>query len=190
MRFTRVLIPIAAALAALMSGPLQAQGTVGAAAFPNKPVTIILPFTAGASTDIETRLYQPRLMEFLKQPVLIDYKPGAGSSLGTIFVAKSAPDGYTILAITPGFVVYPAFFPVDKLPYDPVRDFAAISLLNKRTAMLLVTPALGVKSYQEYIRSTSPMPAPIRARSTSAPPAAAESSTSPVPGCTAPPTPR
>jgi len=148
MLWMRSLIPISAALAALMSGPVQAQG---AANFPTRPVTIVLPFTPGASTDIETRLYQPRLVEFLKQPMLIDYRPGAGSSLGTISVAKSAPDGYTILAITSGFTVYPAFFPVDKLPYDPTKDFAPLSLINRRTAMLLVHPSLGVKNYQEYM---------------------------------------
>ena len=162
MRFTRSLMPIAAALAALtsalMSAPVQAQG---AANFPSKPVTIVLPFTPGASTDIETRLYQPRLMEFLKQPMLIDYRPGAGASLGTIYVAKSAPDGYTILAITSGFTVYPAFFPVDKLPYDPSKDFAPLSLINRRTAMLLVHPSLGVKNYQEYIAYAKANPGKI-----------------------------
>ena len=151
MRYSRYLVSICAVFAAITSGPLLAQGTAGAANFPNKPVTIVLPFTPGASTDIETRLYQPRLMEFLKQPMLIDYRPGAGASLGTIYVAKSAPDGYTILAITSGFTVYPAFFPVDKLPYDPSKDFAPLSLINRRTAMLLVHPSLGVKNYQEYI---------------------------------------
>jgi tripartite-type tricarboxylate transporter receptor subunit TctC len=148
MQFSRLFRPLAGAMAALCSGALLAQ-TAGN--FPNKPVTIVLPFTSGASTDIETRLYQPRLMEDLGVPVLIDYKPGAGSSLGTIYVAKSAPDGYTILAITPGYSVYPAFFPLDKLPYDPLKDLTPISQVNKRTAMLLVHPSLGVKNYQEYI---------------------------------------
>ena len=139
-----------ALLAALLIPASQvASGQAGN--FPNKPVTIILPFTSGASTDIETRLYQNRLIEDLGQPVLIDYKPGAGSSLGTIHVAKSAPDGYTILAVTPGFAVYPAFFPLDKLPYDPLKDLAPITLINKRSAMLLVHPSLGVKNFQEYI---------------------------------------
>jgi len=158
MRFTRFLMPFAAALAALMSVPVQAQG---AASFPTRPVTIVLPFTPGASTDIETRLYQPRLIEFLKQPIIIDYKPGAGASLGTIFVAKSVPDGYTILSITPGFTVYPAFFPLDKLPFDPVKDFAPISLLNRRSAMLMVNPALGVKTFKEYVAYAKANPGKI-----------------------------
>jgi tripartite-type tricarboxylate transporter receptor subunit TctC len=148
MPLSRLLKPLAGAMAVLCSGALLAQ-TAGH--FPNKPVTIVLPFTSGASTDIETRLYQARLMEDLGVPVLIDYKPGAGSSLGTIYVAKSAPDGYTILAITPGYTVYPAFFPLDKLPYDPLKDLAPISQVNKRSAMLLVHPSLGVKTYQEYV---------------------------------------
>jgi tripartite-type tricarboxylate transporter receptor subunit TctC len=145
-------------LAALLPG---AHSSAQAQVFPARPLNIILPFAPGASTDIETRLYQPRLQESLKQPIVIDYKPGAGSSLGTIYVAKAAPDGYTILAITPGFTVYPAFFPLDKLPYDPVRDFAPITLINKRNAILLVHPSLGVKTYQEYIAYAKANPGKI-----------------------------
>ncbi len=152
---TRLLKSVAAAVVTLCSSAVLAQTATN---FPTKPVTIVLPFTTGASTDIETRLYQQRLMEDLKHPVLIDYKPGAGSSLGTIYVAKAQPDGYTILAITPGFAVYPAFFPLDKLPYDPIKDFAPISLINKRSAMLLVRPDLGVKNFKEYVAYTKANP--------------------------------
>jgi len=146
---SRMLMWIAGLGAALCHSAGWAQSS--AANFPNKPVTIVLPYTTGASTDIETRLYMPRLMENLGQPVLIDYRPGAGSSLGTIYVSKAAPDGYTILSVTPGFSVYPAFFPLDKLPYDPIKEFAPISLVNKRSAMLLVHPSLGVKTFPEYL---------------------------------------
>ena len=149
MQKSRLLMLIAGVGAALCQCAVWAQSP--AATFPNKPVTIVLPYTTGASTDIETRLYMPRLMENLGQPVLIDYRPGAGSSLGTIYVSKAAPDGYTILSVTPGFSVYPAFFPLDKLPYDPIKDFAPISLVNKRTAIMLVHPSLGVKTFPEYL---------------------------------------
>jgi tripartite-type tricarboxylate transporter receptor subunit TctC len=160
MPLIRPLMSVVIALSSIIfSAAVLAQNPV--ANFPNRPVTIVLPFTPGASTDIETRLYQQRLMEGLKQPVLIDYKPGAGSSLGSIYVAKSVPDGYTILAITPGFSVYPAFFPLDKLPYDPIKDFAPLSLVNKRTALLLVHPSLGVKTYQEYIAYAKANPGKI-----------------------------
>ena len=127
----------------------RAQSPSGA--YPTKPLTIVLPFTSGASSDIETRLYMPRLIEGLGQSIIIDYKPGGGSSIGTIYVAKSAPDGYTILYVTAGFTVYPAFFPLDKLPYDPIKDLAPVSLITKRGAMLLVHPSLGVKTFPEYL---------------------------------------
>ena len=156
MSITRSLLSVSAALAALVSTPVLSADSAGA--FPSRPVTIVLPFTSGGSTDIETRLYQPRLIEFLKQPALIDYKPGAGSSLGTIYVAKSAPDGYTILAISTGFSVYPAFFPIDKQPYDTVKDFSPLSLINERFAMLLVRQGLPVKNFQEYVAYTKANP--------------------------------
>src|SRR5262249_34316292 len=101
--------------------------------------------------DIETRLYLPRLTEGLGQPVLIDYKPGAGASLGTIYVAKAVPDGHTILAVTPGYTVYPAFFALDKLPYDPVKDLAPVSLTNRRGAFLVVSAQSGFKTFPEYL---------------------------------------
>jgi len=119
--------------------------------YPSKPVTIILPIAPGAAQDIETRLYLPRLSEGLGQPAIIDYKPGAGASIGAIYVSKALPDGYTILAVTPGFTVYQAFFPLDKLPYDPNRDFAPVSLTNKRGALLVVSPVMGVKTFPEYL---------------------------------------
>jgi len=119
--------------------------------FPTRPVTIILPIAPGAAQDIETRLYVPRLNEGFGQPVLIDYKPGAGASLGTIYVAKAAPDGHTILAVTPGYTVYPAFFAPDKLPYDPNKDLAPVSLTNRRGAFLVVNTQLGVKTFPEFL---------------------------------------
>ena len=151
MQIRRVVIGFVAATAILflMSSPGLAQSSTSG--FPNKPVTIVLPFTTGASADIETRLYQPRLMEGLGQPVIVDYKPGAGSSIGTIYVAKAAPDGYTILYGSTGFTVYQAFFAENKLPYDTVKDFAPLSMITKRSTMLLVHPSLPVRTFPDYI---------------------------------------
>ena len=140
----------------LCAGVLLAIGSAsawaqGAAAWPTRPITIVLPFVAGSSLDNETRLYTPRLSESLGRPVVTDYKPGAGASIGTIFVAKAAPDGYTLLGVTPGFTVYPAFFPADKLPYDPVTEFAPVSQATKRGTLLMAHPSLGVKTFPEYV---------------------------------------
>ncbi len=121
------------------------------AAYPTKPVTIVLPYTPGALADLETRLYIPSLTEALGHPVIVDYKPGAGTSIGTIHVAKAAPDGYTILRASAGFTMYPAFFPADKLPYDPIKNFAPVSMIAKVSAFLVVHPSLGVKTFPEYL---------------------------------------
>jgi len=131
----------------ICTGSAWAQG----ATYPAKPVTLIVPFVAGSIADVETRLYAPRLTEGLGKPVLIDYKPGAGSSIGTIYVAKSAADGYTLVYASPAFSVYPAFFAADKLPYDPVRDFAAVTQITRRGTLLLAHPSLGVKTFPEYL---------------------------------------
>ena len=149
----------AGVVVAMCSSLCGAQSLAGA--YPTKPVTIVLPYAPGGSTEIETRLYMPRLMEGLGQPIIVDFKPGAGASIGTIYVAKAAPDGYTILGVTTGFTIYPMLFPVDKLPYDPIRDFAPISLINKRDALLLVHPSLGVKTFAEYLAYAKDNPGKI-----------------------------
>ena len=123
-----------ATILALAASPSRAQAP--AATWPTKPITIVLPFVAGASSDIETRMYMPRLVEGLGQPILIDYKPGAGASTGTIYVTRAAPDGYTLLYVTAALTVYPAFFPPDKLPYDPVKDLAPVSLITRRSTKI------------------------------------------------------
>ena len=132
---------------ALFSIQVAAQGSAGS--FPSKPVTIILNFAPGGPNDTETRLYSPLLQAGLGQPVLIDYKAGAGGAIGAAYVAKAAPDGYTVLGVSTSFTVIPAFHASG--PYDPVKDFAPFSLFSRRGAMLLVHPSLGVKSYPEYI---------------------------------------
>lgn len=119
--------------------------------FPNRPLTAIVPFTPGSIADVETRLYTPRLADGLGRPVVVDYKAGAGGAIGANFVAKAAADGHTLLYGSPGFTVYPAFFPTDKLPYDPVRDFAAVSMITRRGTLLLAHPSLGVSNFREYL---------------------------------------
>lgn len=119
------------------------------AGYPVKPVTIVLPFAAGGPNDVENRLYSPLLQSALGQTVLIDYKPGAGASIGTLHVARAAPDGYTLLAVSTSFTVVPAFQASG--PYDPVKDFAHVSLIARRGAMLMVHPSLGVKNFAEYV---------------------------------------
>lgn len=135
----------AASLLMLSAAAVQAQG------FPVRPITVVIPSTPGSSQDVQTRLYSSRLQEDLGQPILIDLKPGAGGAIGTTFVARAAPDGHTLVCVSTSFGVLPAFSPVDKLPYDPVKDFAAVSLMIRNSSMLLVSPALPVNNFPEYL---------------------------------------
>ena len=122
----------------------QSHAQSNAAAYPNKPVTIILGVAPGASNDIETRLYAQKLSESMKQSFLVDFRPGAGQTIAAAFVAKAADDGYTLLNITPSFTLTPAFY--KDLAYDPIKNFAAISMTSKIPYALLTTPSLPVNS--------------------------------------------
>jgi len=130
---------------ALTPAPAAAQ----AQNFPSRPVTVVIAFGPGASTDIETRIYTQKLTEQTGQPFVIDYKPGAGTTIGSTFVARAAPDGYTIYAITGSFNTSAALY--SKLPYDPVKDFAPIALMSGRTTLIITPPDRPWKTLKEYI---------------------------------------
>lgn len=121
-----------------------------AANYPSRPVTIILPYVPGGTTDIEARLYGEKLQASLKQPFLVDYKPGAGTTIGAAFVMKSAPDGYTLLMNTASFTVAPALYGA-RSPYDPIKDFAPVSITTMTPNFILVNNNLPVKTMKEYI---------------------------------------
>jgi len=124
-------------------------GSALAQPYPSKPVHFVVPFPASGATDIMTRVVQRKLEEALGQSVVVDNKPGAGGAIGSAFVAKSAPDGYTILmATTSTHSIGPA---LQKLPYDPEKDFAPVCLVANAANVLVVSPALGVSSVKELI---------------------------------------
>ena len=116
--------------------------------FPSKPVTLIVPFAPGGN-DGEARIEAGKMSELLGQQFLLDYKPGAGSTIGTAYVAKAAPDGHTLLVASGPFPSLTALF--KDLGFDPIRDFAPVSLMSKRATVLLVHPAFPAKSFQEYV---------------------------------------
>ncbi len=138
---------IASVAAITLSGASAAQ--VSADAWPARTVTIIVPLAAGAATDIEARLYAQKLTENLGKPFIVDFKPGAGSTIGTAYVARAAPDGHTLLTMAPTFTLAPLAYP--SLPYDPDKDIVPVSLVSKRPSIFLVHPSLPVKSVTEYI---------------------------------------
>jgi tripartite-type tricarboxylate transporter receptor subunit TctC len=118
--------------------------------YPNRPIRMVIPFAPGASNDITARLIAPRLSEALGYSVVVDNRGGAGGVLGADLVAKAQPDGYTLLMGSPGpLTVNPVL--MAKLPYQPQRDFAAVTLIAIVPAILEVNPALPAKSVKELI---------------------------------------
>jgi len=134
----------AAALAASTS--VAAQSTP---AWPARPVTLVVGLQPGAAVDIETRLYATRMAENLGKPVVVDYKPGAGSTIGAHYVVKSPPDGHTGIMLTPTFTFSNISYP--NLPYDPFKDIAPVALMSRRPSIVIVHPSFPVKSMSEYI---------------------------------------
>ena len=133
----------AAILAAILPAGLLAQG------YPARPVRIIVPLVPGGNLDIVARAVGQRLGEGLGQQVIVENRPGASSLVGTQYVAKSAADGYTLLAMANTFTSVPAV--IANPGYDPVKDFAGVSMTCKVAQVLVVTPALPVKSVKELI---------------------------------------
>jgi tripartite-type tricarboxylate transporter receptor subunit TctC len=134
---------------ALLLGAAAAQVQAQSPVWPTRPVTFVIAFGPGASTDTETRIYTQKLTENVGRPFVIDYKPGAGTVIGNTFVAKSAPDGYTFQGITGSFSTSAALHP--KLPYDPIKDFDAISLMSRRTTLVVTHPNAPFKTFKEYV---------------------------------------
>jgi len=120
-----------------------------AAEYPNRPVRIIVPLAPGGGTDNLTRIIAPRLTELLGQQVVAENRPGAGGQIGTDYVAKATPDGYTILNVESSFASNPSIF--RKLPYDTLKDFAPVSLLAVTPNVLMVHPSVPARSLKELI---------------------------------------
>jgi tripartite-type tricarboxylate transporter receptor subunit TctC len=123
---------------------------VAAETYPSKPIRLVVPFPAGGSLDVVARAIGQKLSEAWGQPVVIDNRPGAGGNIGADLVAKSAPDGYTILegALSTHAVNVSLY---SKMPYDPVRDFVPITLVAVTPNVLVLNPSVPANSVQELI---------------------------------------
>ena len=117
--------------------------------FPNKPVRIVVPFTAGSQTDIIARVISPKLTELWNQQMIIDNRGGAGGTIGTGIVAEATPDGYTLLLHSSGYSVGPALYP--KWKVNMSRDFQPITTLVSTPHVIVVSPNLGPKTLKEFI---------------------------------------
>ena len=122
---------------------------VSAQQYPARPVKLVVGFTPGGGVDINARLLAAKLTEFLGQPVLVDNKPGAGTNIANEFVAKSAPDGYTLLFNSPAVAINMSL--TRNPPYDALRDLIAVSVFSESTNILVVPAALPVRSAQELV---------------------------------------
>jgi tripartite-type tricarboxylate transporter receptor subunit TctC len=118
-------------------------------AFPTRPIRIIVPQSAGASTDMTARLLAQGLNEAFRQPVIVDNRPGAGSVTGTDIVAKSVPNGYTLLVVASSITINPGLR--QSLPYDTLRDLTGITQLSSFPNMLVVHPSMPVKTVKDLI---------------------------------------
>jgi len=136
------------ALAAWAAASGHAQGSPDA--YPDKPVTLIVPTAAAGGTDTISRLIADALSKSLKQPFIIDNRPGANGILGTELAARATPDGYKLLfTYAAAMVVNPSLY--RKLPYDPLKDFAPVAQIGRGGNLLLVRPDLPVKTLKEFV---------------------------------------
>jgi tripartite-type tricarboxylate transporter receptor subunit TctC len=129
--------------------PAGAGESDSAAAFPSRPIRIVIGFTPGGQPDIVARIIAAKLSEGVGQQVVVDNRPGAGGTIGTRIVAEATPDGHTLLAASPSHVIQPSIYA--KLPYDTRRDFSGITTTATASYMLVVPVSLPVKSMQDLL---------------------------------------
>jgi tripartite-type tricarboxylate transporter receptor subunit TctC len=149
------LAAVTAALAVMLLGQ-----PVAAAAFPDHPVRIVVPFPAGGSNDVVTRFLGMKLYEVWGQQVIIDNRAGAGGNIGAEMVARSAPDGYTLLLTAPGpLAVNQSLYP--HLPFDPMADFAPVALVASVQIVLAVNPEIKATNVRELMALAKNSPGKI-----------------------------
>ena len=145
---------------AALTALLIAASTFAAAAFPEKPIRIVIGFPAGGPLDQHARLLTERLQAVLGQPIVIDYKSGAGGTVGAQDVMKAAPDGYTLMLANTGvMVINPALY--SKLPYSTLKDFTPIARTAMQPLALLINPKLPVNNLKEFVDYTRARPGQV-----------------------------
>ena len=127
--------------------------------YPSRPVRIIVPFPPGGAADTLARIYGQRMSEDWGKPVVVENRPGAGGIIGTEALAKSAPDGYSLIVVTVGHAVNASL--MAKLPYDTATDFAPVALLATLPSLVVVNPALPVKDVKDLIALAKAKPGSV-----------------------------
>jgi tripartite-type tricarboxylate transporter receptor subunit TctC len=143
--------PLLFAIGLALAGAAWAQG-----AYPDKPIHFVVPFTAGSGTDIIARTVGEHMSRGLGQPIVVENRPGAGGTLGAAQVAKSTPDGYTLLVHSAGHVANAAIYP--NLSYDTLRDFAGVTPLASLPNVLVVAPSKGFRNVQDLVAKAKANP--------------------------------
>jgi tripartite-type tricarboxylate transporter receptor subunit TctC len=142
-------INASARLLALCVGLGMASACWAADTYPDHKVRMIIPFAAGGPTDVIGRMVAERLSEIWGQQIYAEDMPGAGGNLGVETAARAAPDGYTILVVSTGFIINPSMY--TKIGYDPIKDFAPISLVAASPNVVTVNPAVAAKTLKELV---------------------------------------
>jgi tripartite-type tricarboxylate transporter receptor subunit TctC len=132
------------------------SGSALAQAFPSRTVTLVVPNPPGGAIDIQARIYAQKLQDLWGQPVIVDYKPGAGTLLGMEHVAKSAPDGHTLCLVVTPLVILPALR--EKMPYDTLKDLAPVTLTGVSSIMIAASPTLRAGNIAELIALAKKQP--------------------------------
>src|SRR5262249_2961439 len=144
--------PMMSALHAVLAVVLLLAGVAPSLAqnYPSRPVRVVVGFPAGGPTDVIARLVAQKLSESLGQQFVVENMGGAGGHTASGHVARATPDGYTIMAISTGFMVNPSLYA--KVPYDPVKDFAAVSLVAVSPNVVVVNPQVPAKTLPELVQ--------------------------------------
>ena len=145
----------------LLPAMLLSCALAGAQTYPAKSIRIVVPAVPGGGTDILARLLSPRLTELFGQTIIVENRGGAFTNIGTEIVARSAPDGYTVLIATTPHAINPSLF--SKLPFDPINDFTMISQLARTQTVLVVHPSLPVTNVKEFIALAKARPGQLTA---------------------------
>jgi tripartite-type tricarboxylate transporter receptor subunit TctC len=145
---------LALALASVAAAPSSSAQN-----YPSRPIRVIVPFSPGGAVDGPMRLIAEELSKRLGQGVIVDNKPGAGATIGAETVARSAPDGYTLLLASQTNAISASLYP--QLPFDPVEDFVPVSLIGREPGVLVVHPSLPVNTLQEFIAYVKARPGQI-----------------------------
>lgn len=149
----KILLALCALAFALAAPPAAAQG------YPNRPIKLLVGFPAGGSTDLAARLLATKLSQSLGQPVVVENRVGASGNIASETLARTAPDGYTLMMAATSFAAAPAFF--DKLTWDPVKDFTPVGLVATVPILVVTHPSLGVRNVAELVAYSKANPGKV-----------------------------